>query len=113
MFGQKAVLQATFNSQHNYSTEEALNAFNEDPFLNFADFEANRNESNVMVKENIEKAQAKQKNSLTERILGRVLCSWCISPKGRLRLEAKVWQYTRLQVVGPVPISTAEWAPVY
>ena len=61
MFGQKAVLPVDYNSQESYDPEEALKAFDEAPLPDPADIEAHRNEMNVMVKENIEKAQAKQK----------------------------------------------------
>ena len=61
MFGRKALLPVDFNSQDSCDPEEALKAFDEAPLPDPADIEAHRNKVNVMVKENIEKAQAKQK----------------------------------------------------
>ena len=50
-----------FNSQESCDPEEALKEFDEAPLPDPADIEAQRNEVNVMGKENVEKAQAKQK----------------------------------------------------
>ena len=61
MFGRKALLPVDFNSQDSCDPEEALKAFDEAPLPDPADIEAQRNEVNVMGKENVEKAQAKQK----------------------------------------------------
>ena len=61
MFGRKAVLPVDFNSQQSYDPVEALRVFNEAPLPDSVDVEACRSEMNAMVKANIEKAQAKQK----------------------------------------------------
>ena len=80
MFGRKAVLPVDFNSQESYDPEESLKAFDEAPLPNLADIEAHQKEINVM-KGNIEKAQAKQKEQYDEAYFGRVFCCWCIGPK--------------------------------
>ena len=61
MFGRKAVLPVDFNSQQSYDPDEALRVFNEAPLPDSVDVEACWNEINAIVKANIQKAQAKQK----------------------------------------------------
>ena len=61
MFDHKEVLPLDFNSQWSCDPYEALRAFNEIPLSNSVDVQAGRTEMNAMVKTNIEKAPAKQK----------------------------------------------------
>ena len=67
MFGRKAVLPVDFNSQQSYDPDEAIRAYNEAPFPDSADVETYRSEMNAIVKTNIEKAQAKQKEQYNRK----------------------------------------------
>lgn len=69
IFGRKAVLRVDFNNQESYNPDEALRAFNKAPLPDPADAEARWTDLNVMAKQNIEKAQAKQKEQYRKHTL--------------------------------------------